>query len=254
MIKIERTDCPPDLNKPDDDFVKGDYKKESVKNALFIMQHNKCCYCERRIKGKDCLPPEVEHYVPRSAFKDDNGDIQWHLANRWTNLLYSCRFCNGAKLNKSIVNELTGELEIINPSDSNINPEDHIEFVVDGVILGHKERNKSYLGSKTIEKLKLRERRDLISRFRIIKNEIEKEFIELINAIEDNNIAQIMSILSDLKKIMSSHQELSSFCRCFIRKRLKSLNEIDLPQLAASLGRKLDKINIQFPVGAEVVV
>ncbi|HDZ69292.1 MAG TPA: hypothetical protein ENH43_02610 [Phycisphaerales bacterium] len=254
MIKIKRATCPPDLNKPDIDFVKGDYTKESVKSALFEMQHNKCCYCERRIRGTDCLPPEVDHYVPRSTFKDLNGDIQWHLANKWDNLLYSCRLCNGTKLGKPTHNESTGELEIINPSDTDIDPEDHIEFIVDGVILSHNEKNGSYSGSKTIQNLKLRERKDLTSKFRLIRNEIEKEFMKLINAIEVDNTIQIASILSELRKTMSAHQELSAFCRCFICKRLKSLNESDLPQLEAALVRDIDEINIQFPTGAEVVL
>jgi len=79
MIRIHRGNCPLSLQKTGSEFVEGDYKKNDVLLALVEMQHGKCCYCERYLLE---LPPnerEVEHYIPRSYFKDDSGRIQWHL-------------------------------------------------------------------------------------------------------------------------------------------------------------------------------
>ncbi len=52
--------------------------------ALFEMQHNKCCYCEKleeQAKYRD-----VEHYRPKSVY--------WWLTWSWENLLFSCLECN----------------------------------------------------------------------------------------------------------------------------------------------------------------
>ena len=100
MIKINRVNCPVSLNKDDSKFTEKDYKNEDVVKALLNMQYYKCCYCERDLKELSDSEIEGEHYSPRSSFKDQNGNIQWHLANKWENLLCVCRSCNLRKSEK----------------------------------------------------------------------------------------------------------------------------------------------------------
>jgi hypothetical protein len=58
--------------------------RDAAVGALFEMQHNKCCYCEKleeQAKYRD-----VEHYRPKSVY--------WWLTWTWENLLFSCLECN----------------------------------------------------------------------------------------------------------------------------------------------------------------
>lgn len=254
MIKIERVHCPTSLQKSSEQITQNDYNNGDVKAALYKMQHRKCCYCERNFTE---LPPterEVDHYVPRSSFKDVNGNIQWHLANEWKNLLYSCRTCNSRKWTKHPYNQETHALEIINPSDSHIDPEDHIDFEIDGPIMAHKAKDGSVLGASTIEKLSFTERTDLFREFRRIKSEIEGHFVDLINDIEAEDVININTKKNDLYRVMSAHLPFASFTRKFVRLRLNELNVNDLPKLEALHGKTYERINVQFPIGSEVAV
>ena len=96
------------------------YRCREVVLALHSMQHGKCCYCEQSI-GDRTHGKHVEHFRPR-RFQD--------LVYCWNNLLLACADCNGAKSAKFPKSE-DGEPLLIDPSDPNDDPEDHIEFLVD---------------------------------------------------------------------------------------------------------------------------
>jgi uncharacterized protein (TIGR02646 family) len=56
------------------------------------MQHKKCCYCER---SRDVTrESDVEHFRPKADVTNCDGAGYWWLAYAWTNLLFSCRYCN----------------------------------------------------------------------------------------------------------------------------------------------------------------
>ena len=84
------------------------------------MQHNKCCYCESYI-AESGSGKQVEHFRPRSQFKE--------LQHDWNNLLLACADCNWAKLDGFPVAG-NGEPLLLDPSDPDVDPEDHIEFIV----------------------------------------------------------------------------------------------------------------------------
>lgn len=253
MIKIQRGDCPPVLSKSDNEFVKSDYNKPDVLSTLLEMQYRKCCYCERDIGSLPKTEREVDHFIPKSVYKDNNGNIQWHLANKWENLLYACRSCNGRKSDANPFNQTTGEQEIINPSGE-INPEDHIGFITDDdTIVNFKEKNGSRIGRSTIEKLKLFSRHDLVQGFRIRKVEIDKEFTNLINFIESENNNMIQSCIHELKKVMSAHTPFAAFNRAYIKERLRKLNERQILKIESEHKRTFQRIDITFPVGCELV-
>lgn len=132
MIKIKRADCPSSLRGKKK--AKAAYRNQNVVKTLWKMQHKKCAYCEAHIPIEGHIKA-VEHFRPQAIFK---GQV-----NDWENLLLACAQCNGRKSNKFPV-ELTnniGEVKIvyiykdegnpgllIDPSDPEIDPEDHLDF------------------------------------------------------------------------------------------------------------------------------
>ena len=250
MIKILRTSCPACLNKSNHEFVKKDYKREEVINALSGMQHGKCCYCERKINNLGSAERAVEHYIPKSAFKDVNGNFQWHLANKWENLLYACGSCTSSKGSQLPFNSTTGEREIIDPCYEEIDPEDHIDFLIDDNLIFFVERDESSLGRSTIEKLKLVERSDLFGEFRRIKLIIDKQIAELVNASMNNNITSVTSNTNELSRATSAHHPFAAFRRKYIAKRLRELND-QRPRFKAVYGKSFDRIEIDIHKGYE---
>jgi uncharacterized protein (TIGR02646 family) len=66
-----------------------------VANDLWKSQHQKCCYCEMRLRQ---VHNDVEHFRPKAEANrgvhcsDTHG--YWWLAFTWENLLFSCAACN----------------------------------------------------------------------------------------------------------------------------------------------------------------
>lgn len=251
MIKIHRSDPPECLVKSDDMFAKGDCRRPDVKYSLLGMQHGKCCYCERKISDLSDTEREVEHYVPKSALKDGAGNIQWYLANKWENLLYACRSCNSSKGKQHPIDSLTGDSMIINPSLEDLDPEDHIDFIIDDYLVLFAEKNNSSLGRSTIEKLKFHERSDLFSDFRRIKSDIDHTFMELVNASTSGDKATATSKLSELNRSTSAHRPFAAFQRNYIGKRAQELND-KRHMFTAIYGRPLDIIEVQINKGYDV--
>jgi uncharacterized protein (TIGR02646 family) len=73
------------------------YGAKAVKSALMKAQHDKCCFCERKITPSD--HGDVEHFRPKGSVRQDleTGILPlgyYWLAYTWTNLLVSCSKCN----------------------------------------------------------------------------------------------------------------------------------------------------------------
>jgi uncharacterized protein (TIGR02646 family) len=76
-------------------FSSNIYGASSVKTALILAQHKKCCFCERLV-GED---GDVEHFRPKSAYCQQKGETltrpgYYWLAYDWDNLYLSCSACN----------------------------------------------------------------------------------------------------------------------------------------------------------------
>lgn len=251
MIKIRRTSAPDCLDKPDHEFVEGDYKRGEVKTTLLDMQHGKCCYCERKISDLANTEREIEHYVPQSAFKDGNGNIRWHLANKWENLLCVCRSCNSSKGQQLPINSTTNDREIINPSYTDIDPEDHIGFSIDDYLISFKAQDNSPLGRSTIEKLGFRGRSDLFGEFRKIGVEIEITIMHLVNAYINNDVPAISSMTNELSRITSAHWPFASFKRKYIKKRMQELTS-KRHRFKSVDGKSLDPFEVHINSGYDI--
>ena len=73
------------------------YRSAQVKDALKEIQHDKCCYCERRVAPSE---GQVDHFRPKGAFRQSKNDRNkehpgyYWLAYQWDNLVLACRTCN----------------------------------------------------------------------------------------------------------------------------------------------------------------
>ncbi len=255
MIKIKRASCPQTLKKDEDAFRKNDYSKDDVKKALLEMQHRKCCYCEINLDTLGSSIREVDHYIPKTAanFKNTSGKTQWHLANSWTNLLYSCRNCNSKKSNKHPFDQITSERRFIDPTFEDTNPENDIDFIIEEDFMMHNMRGKTNLGRTTCEMLQFYARSDLFNGFFKVSLGIKININNLIIALINDNTVECEAIKQKLSNAMSAHREFAAFQRAFIAKKIKSLNEVIIPKLEKMHDKSFDKITIVFPKGAEVL-
>lgn len=237
MIKINRSKCPDVLRDSPSEGIH--YNKEQVVQALWEMQHGKCCYCEQKLPSEGHLKT-VEHFHPQSVFKG--------LKNDWKNLLLACAQCNGKKSDKFPVEltsdfgkpkvvylklESNGESLLIDPSDPEIDPEEHITFIVDDVDDNYgiiTVKNNSKLGRYTIDVIDLkneyytRKRRDLYVRTLMVF------FWNLLSAKEKDDESILQSYKDQFKILMSAKGEFAAFVRAYARyKQLDRRFEISIP-------------------------
>ncbi len=254
MIRIKREDCPDSLNKPNCEFREQDYAKADVKAKLLSIQHNKCCYCEIDLDKSGSLMKEVDHYIPRKAkdFEDKCASIQWHLANNWKNLLFSCRNCNNKKRSKHPFGNTGVSRLLIDPTEDTCDPENEISFILDEGLLAHNINGKTTLGGTTTKMLDFSVRTELIGGFLRISMALQKKINELIVALLDYNVSQIESLKAELSRSMSAHYEFAAFRRAFVDKKIQELNQEIIPKLEKRHNKAIGRIEIDFPQGAEV--
>lgn len=142
------------------EFSKTVVKKETIV-ALEEMYNGCCCYCESKIKITSY--PEIEHFKPKSKYKE--------LCFDYSNLHYSCKRCNLAKGSQYTDN-------LLNPSEDD--PEEYIRYIGElAVSIDNNER-----GKEMINVVKLNERADLKEERIRYLNEFKKNYDLLICAIE----------------------------------------------------------------------
>jgi uncharacterized protein (TIGR02646 family) len=141
MIKLERSFTPLCLRPSEAQRLTNEYKStghavwnfEGLKLALLETSHNKCAYCECDL-SKESKYMEVEHFLDKNRNPD--------YVVSWSNLLPSCKRCNGAKGTHDVSIEA-----IVNPYE--VNPKDHFIFRL------YRLKAKSTLGESTIGVLDL---------------------------------------------------------------------------------------------------
>ena len=124
------------------DFDSGIYAHASVKDALIVAQHGKCCFCESKITP--IAYGDVEHFRPKKGFQQKRSDTlgrpgYYWLAYTWSNLFLSCQLCNQrhkknlfpladpAQRARNHTNDLAAEEPLfVDPGLDN--PEEHITF------------------------------------------------------------------------------------------------------------------------------
>lgn len=229
MIKINRTNAPTVLKTTPQKGTH--YNKKEVVQALWNMQKEKCCYCEQIIPNEGHAKA-VEHFQPKSIFT--------FLRNNWKNLLLACAECNGVKSDKFPI-ELTddnnlakviylkkvvskkGKPLLIDPSNPLVDPEDHIDFIVDeshfeelGIPV---EKNKSKSGRVTIEIIKLYSHYYVKKRRTFLLETLLPEYQTLLRAQDNGQNTIVQASKMNFISLMASNHEFAAVARSFCRAR-----------------------------------
>lgn len=218
-------------DKDGDLYTNSDYAPQAVKTELEKIYHEKCGYCESKIKHAAAL--QVEHYRPKAKVKKAKAHLGYYwLGIEWSNLLLACPNCNnqGAKGNRFPIwgirvyspsselfqplfnrdSLLANKLPLIAERPLLLNPElcnpkVHFYFDKDAVIFG-----KTPEGKKTIEICKL-------NRKNLVGNRKEKQ-IEL---------RLLFDTALEANRLFSLQEGAFRF---FLKKAFKKLEESQLPQ------------------------
>lgn len=225
MIRINRNSCPAILKNASPQSTR--YKNKKVVEALWVMQNEKCCYCEQKIPSRGHARA-VEHFMPQSIFT--------YKTNQWDNLLLACAQCNGKKSDKFPIMltkeesetkviylrvDEEGKAAIIDPSDSEINPEKHITFEVDdssedlGNII---ERQHSILGRTTIVEVGLDSEHYKRERCRYLHT-LSLMHWNMTNAKNDNNETQLTVCKQQFQQCLDSNSKYAGLARTYARKK-----------------------------------
>jgi hypothetical protein len=120
------------------------YAHKEVRERLRKSHHVKCCYCEMKIP----IPyasSHIEHFRPKAYSQQTLGSKKRYpgyfwLAYEWTNLYFSCQFCNvshkrnvfplgdPARRAKKKGDSLSRESALLIDPGGVEDPRDHIEF------------------------------------------------------------------------------------------------------------------------------
>lgn len=255
MIKIKRPEkCPDCLEKPPGEYSKADLGNEELRKGLLEMQYNKCCYCEKNITDSGRTGKNVEHYIPSSdaGFKDAEGNIRWDLANKWSNLMYSCSECNNRKLAQPPIDPETEVVLLINPTDSSVDPEDELSFDLNDMCYSHNPDGKTLLGKTTCEILEFVGRTDLMISYIAEAMKVKELMSSLGKAILAKNRTTIDEKLNDLKKATSAHQDFAAFRRALIVKEFEVINDEILPKYEKIMNEEFMRIKPTILDGATV--
>ena len=157
------------------------WNKSFIKQALLRMSHGKCCYCECRLE-EESKYLEVEHYSPKSIFKD--------LVVFWLNLFASCKRCNVHKSNHDPSVE-----PLIHPVDDN--PKDHL------TLKAYRFYAKTEKGRTTIDVINLNHHKQLVQkRFEIGVKMIEE--LDELEVLAHKIFGQPSFTLREQRKVISS--------------------------------------------------
>lgn len=102
------------------------YNHKEIKQALIEMFYGKCAYCESKIRT--VAYGDIEHFCPKSH------PTCFDYIFSWPNLLLSCSICNDRAHKGSVLYvDEQGYILLVNPTDPNVNPADHLRFEWDEI-------------------------------------------------------------------------------------------------------------------------
>ncbi|WGE91939.1 HNH endonuclease [Actinobacillus genomosp. 1] len=235
MIKLQRCEAPVYLTPEKVKELTAKFKSDKsnvwnhveIKTSLLSFSHNKCAYCEAKL-GEQSSYMEVEHFKDKKDYPDD-------VVN-WTNLLPSCKHCNGSKSDHDVVSE-----PIMNPCD--MLPQDHI------YLHNYRILPKTEIGKMTISVLDLNNSEHLVlPRCRVgngLINRLEGVLSSLDDYIISNQESKKRAVLRTLKAILEECQEnalysavsativhgSSEYCEIFSKMRERNLWDEDFENL-----------------------
>lgn len=195
MIKLERTPKPVELTAAlqttlTDEFKltgKSVWNLDFIKKGLLGYSNDKCCYCETNIK-EESKYLEVEHFHHKETYKDE--------VLEWTNLLPSCKKCNGTKNDHDTIAE-----PIIDPAS--IDPKLHLKY------WRYRIKGKDEFGKLTISVLDLNNPDRLVKKRFEIGNAIQIK-LEQLNELADDYISGVQTSTRRKNRIVNGTKDLMS--------------------------------------------
>lgn len=177
------------------DNYKNKYNHSEVKNQIKKETNCKCSYCESHVT--DQYPGDIEHIIPKAIYP--------RLTFSWSNLTFSCYWCNNNKRNYVGKHEA----KLINPFKDKIS--EHLQFF--GPLIMHV--NGSKRGELTWKKIDLN-RTELVER----RADKIKELQNLIDKYDREELPALKAILlNEIIEFSNSTQEFSYACECFLKDR-----------------------------------
>lgn len=173
------------------------YRHKQIKEALLAETHEKCAYCECKIKHISY--GDVEHILPKSIYPE--------LYVDWTNLTLSCEICN--RSGKQDYDSKTEPL--LNPYRDE--PSEHL-LAVGPMLMNHKGSRRGLI---TITVLNL----NRIDLFEKRKERLENINILLNTYYNELNPTMKEILKSELIKECQEDKEFSFFVKSYL------INEID---------------------------
>lgn len=172
---------------------KNKYNHSEVKTQIKNETNCKCSYCESHVT--DQYPGDIEHIIPKAIYP--------RLTFNWSNLTFSCYWCNNNKRDYVAKHEA----KLINPYKDEISQ--HLVFL--GPILIHV--NESKRGELTWKKIGLN-RKELIDK----RTDKILELKNLIDKYQREELPELKDILlNEIKEFSSSTKEFSYACECFLK-------------------------------------
>jgi len=228
------------------------YNTKEVKTELTKIYNKKCAFCETDPTIGSYL--EVEHYRPKGKIFEDNIHKGYYwLAYEWSNLLFACRKCNGAKANhfpilgtrqmyhpttNNEINYTDFNLNakilidekplILNPEEADFKPEEHFKINSKGKLISISER-----GKKTIEICQLN-REELLLKRRLIIDELLYDIAYGIENEKSNLNIYLKFLLNKVQRNINENNEytflyktiLYNFKELFISRFLNNVKEL----------------------------
>lgn len=205
------------------DFEKDVYGDGEFKKRLWLVQHRKCCYCEKDVAEHETQP--VEHFRPKTNVAQDVGPKlvgYWWLAYEPSNLLFCCSNCNVKKGDRFPIRVGTRRLVpkqrpgsgsehalVIDPS--NVDPSKHLGFVEHRKQWHIAAKPGSEEGAKTIEEIKLD--RDALHEHR--NKYLKEQLAPVVHAFLGGNAAGKTAALALAKRLSGPRAPYSLLARSY---------------------------------------
>jgi uncharacterized protein (TIGR02646 family) len=170
------------------------WDKLYIKEALLLMSHGKCCYCECKI-DEESKYLEVEHYHPKDKYEDE--------VLAWENLLPACKRCNGKKRNHD---------SKIDPIIHPVKTDPRQELAYSNYLF----KSTTVLGQTTVDVLDLNDRKRLVDKRYSIGEKTKDMLAIAIDLIKSNDNFELslnfqIRVYNILRNIMREGQPNSAY-------------------------------------------
>lgn len=216
-------------------FDRSIYASEEVRQRLWNMQHQKCCFCECEYEIKHAT---VEHFRPKSEASDDirnRGNKRvgyWWLAYTFENLYFCCKNCNTPKATYfplapgarplapgALPSGSNEQAQLLDPGGP-VDPETVIAWQWNRRFKSYVPTGKTMLGRNTIRAAEL-DQRDTLNKLRAkhYKRHVAPVLKRYFEAKKTGDRSLIADAVQDAKRLSESSAPYAGMTRFVFRKK-----------------------------------